>query len=204
MIIKSKHNFFIYNFFNKYAVSKTNKVFEAVHIAGNYKKQDKALLVIANHISWWDGFWIMYLNKKIFNRKFHVMMLEEQLKKYWLLNHTGGFSVNKKSRSIIETLQYIVELLEDKNNLVLIFPQGEIKSIYDNNIRFEKGLDWIIKKAENIQVIQVANFIDYFSKPKPSLYVYLEELFISKNRSIEEAYQQFYFKCIEKQKKQNN
>jgi len=200
MILKAKHNFFIYNFFRNYAVRKTNKFFENVYITGTYKNKDKPLLVIANHISWWDGFWVMYINRKIFKRKFHFMMLEEQLKKYWFFNYSGGFSVNKKSKTIIETLNYTLELLKDKNNMVLIFPQGEIKSIYENNIKFEKGIDWIIKKSENIQIIQVANFVDYFSKQKPSLYIYLEEFEQNKKTSLEKSYNQFYSKSVEKQK----
>lgn len=200
MIIKAKHNFFIYNFFRYYAVRKTNKFFETVNITGDYKKQEKPILVIANHISWWDGFWIMYLNMKIYKRKFHFMMLEEQLKKYWFFNYSGGFSVNKKSKTIIETLNYTVDLLKDKNNMVLIFPQGEIKSVYENNIQFEKGLDWIIKKTKDIQIIQVASFVDYFSKQKPSLYIYFEEFNPNENTTLETSYNQFYSKSVEKQK----
>ncbi len=200
MIIKAKHNFFIYNFFRNYAVRKTNRCFEAVNIIGEYEKKEKPLLIVANHISWWDGFWIMYLNRTFFKKKFHFMMLEEQLKKYRFFNYSGGFSVNKKSKTIIETLQYTTDLLKDKKNMVLIFPQGEIKSIYETNIKFEKGLDWIIKKTDNIQIIQVANFVDYFSKPKPSLYIYFEEFNPEKNTKLEQSYNQFYSNCIEKQK----
>lgn len=202
MIIKAKHNFIIYNFFRNYAVYKTNKHFEKVNIIGDYKHKNKALLVVANHISWWDGFWIMYLNRKLLKRKFYFMMLEEQLKKYWFFNYSGGFSIKKNSKSVLETLNYTNQLLNDKNNMVLIFPQGEIKSIYENTIRFEKGIDRLLKKSNNIQVLQVVNLIDYFSNSKPTLYIYLKEFELDNQNAdtIEKSYQDFYFQSISKQK----
>lgn len=198
MIIKAKHNILIYNFFKLYSLRKITTNFENIYISGKYNETQKPLLIISNHISWWDGFWIMYLNLKLLHRKFHFMMLEQQLQKHWYFQYSGGFSINKNSKSIIETLSYTVELLEDNNNLVLIFPQGKINSIYQNNIIFEKGIERILLKTNNIQVLNVANFIDFFSKPKPSLYIYIEE-FIHKqnNYSIEKYYNHFYNKCLE-------
>jgi len=201
MILKAKHNIIIYNFFRNYAIRKTNKVFDKVFFDGNFEDKNKPILLIANHVSWWDGFWLMYLNRKMLHRKFHFMMLENQLKKFWFFNYTGGFSINKQSKSIIETLNYTLDLLKDSNNLIIIFPQGKITSKYESNIKFEKGLDWIIKRAMEIQILQVVNLVDYFSNPKPSLYVYFKEYKISENnKNIDQSFQQFYNQSIEKQK----
>lgn len=204
MIIEPKHNFFIDRFFKNYSLRRINKVFEKVEVNGSFKNQNKPLFVISNHTSWWDGFWIMYLNLKYFHRKFHFMMLEEQLKKYWFFNYCGGYSVNKKSKTIIETLKYTLKLLKDKNNMVLIFPQGGIQSSYQKDITFEKGIEWIVKRAPNIQIIQVANLVDYFSKQKPSLYIYLKEVNLNSNYTLEELYNQFYSNSIEKQIKKDS
>jgi len=196
MIIKAKHNFFIFNFFTKYSIRKIQKTFNTININGQYKDNGKPLLVIANHISWWDGFWVMYLNKSKINKKFHFMMLEEQLKKFWFFKYCGGFSINKKSRTVIDTLNYTSELLQNKNNMVLIFPQGEIKSIYEQSINFEKGVEWLVRKNKEIQVMKVVNIVDYFSHPKPSLYIYHEEYILKPNISTEQEYQQFYSETI--------
>lgn len=202
MIIKAKHHFIIYRFFKNYSIRKTNRVFEKVSIEGKFNDRGKPLLIVANHVSWWDGFWLMYLNLKVFHRKFHFMMLENQLKKYWFFNYAGGYSINKKSKTIIESLNYTEELLDDTNNMVLIFPQGKIHSMYESNIKFEKGIDRILKKTNNIEVIQVVNLVDYFSKEKPSLFIYFEEYRSNeKTISLEESFQQFYTLCVKKQSK---
>jgi hypothetical protein len=105
------------------------------------------------------------------------MMLEEQLKKHWYFNYTGGFSVNKSSKSIVETVQYSAELLSHPNNLVLMFPQGKIGSLHKRSIEFEKGVQKIIERTDRsqIQIIFLVNSIDYFINKKPILYHYVTE-----------------------------
>jgi hypothetical protein len=135
------------------------------------------------------------------------MMLEEQLRKYWFFNYTGGFSVNKKSKSIIETLNYTRDLLCDNKNLVMIFPQGEIQSMHNQTFVFEKGLERIIKNKDNpIQIVFLANLVDYFSNPKPGIYLYLFE-YPGANLDLEtlqNSYNEFYRQCVEKQKQFNS
>jgi hypothetical protein len=127
------------------------------------------------------------------------MMLEEQIKKFRITNKVGGFSVRKGSRSIIETLKYTNELLSDKENLVLIFPQGEIQSVYNQEIRLEKGIEKILKdNTGKIQVLFIANLVDYFSEEKPGLFIYFKELITpgSSLEEIEKEYNEFYSGCV--------
>jgi len=137
-MIKAKHHIFIYPFFKWFTVRKLKSTFNKIEIIGTCKDENLPVLVIANHISWWDGFWVMYLNMQKFHRKFYFMMLEEQLRKHWYFNFTGGYSVRKSSRSIIDTLNYTAELLEHSSNMVLLFPQGRITSMHNQEIKFER------------------------------------------------------------------
>jgi 1-acyl-sn-glycerol-3-phosphate acyltransferase len=199
MIIKSKHNFIIYPYFRIYTILKIWKNFHKVVISGELIDKNLPVLLLSNHVSWWDGIWVMYLNIKYFNRKFHFMMLEDQIKKFRITNQVGGYSVKKGSRSIIETLRYTNEILSDKGNLVLIFPQGDIQSVYNGIIRFEKGVEKILRdNSGKIQVFLIANLVDYFSKEKPTLFIYFKELTTSETSldEIEKEYNTFYSFCI--------
>lgn len=206
-MIKAKHHFFIYPFFELYSLIKIKMNFSEVHILGELNHSNKALLIIANHISWWDGFWIVYLNLKKLHRRFHFMMLKEQLEKNWYFKYAGGYSVERKSRSIIESLDYTAWLLNNPKNLVLMFPQGEIKSMHEQEMVFEKGIQRIIEKASNeIQIIFVANMIDYFSAPKPGLYMHIKSYsgnLFYKN-TLESEYKIFYRSAVNRQKKLTN
>jgi 1-acyl-sn-glycerol-3-phosphate acyltransferase len=203
LILKAKHNAVIYPFFKWYTRLKIKGNFKPIKIINNTDDKNLPVLLFTNHNSWWDGFWVQYINLEIFKRKFHFMMLEEQLRKFWFLNYTGGFSVRKNSKSIIETLDYTRQLLTDKNNLVLMYPQGKIQSMHEPYFQFESGPEHILKKLKNpVQVIFMVSLVDFFSSEKPGLYLYLQEYAENdfKTESIQLAFSKFYQICIEKQK----
>ena len=129
------------------------------------------------------------------------MMLEEQLRKYWFFNYTGGFSVKKKSRTVLESLHYASEILEDKGNMLLLFPQGEIQSVYRSSFVFEKGTERVLSgNTDRIQVVFMAALTDYFSSPKPGAYFYLEEYngSMTSGIDIQDGYNDFYSRVINK------
>jgi len=130
-------------------------------------------------------------------------MLEEQLRKFRFFNYTGGYSVNKRSKSIIETLNYTTELLSDAANLVLIFPQGEIASMHQQSIQFEKGIERILKNSDHYQLIFQVNLVDYFSTQKPGIYLYIQDFSaeVKDMTSVQEKYNEFYKQCVDNQKK---
>lgn len=203
MILKAKHNFFLDPFFRFYVIWKMKRSFHAVKIQGKVDKKNQPVLLICNHISWWDGIWTLHLNQQLFKRKYHFMMLEEQLRKNWFFNYTGGYSINPNSRTIIETLNYTIELLSNKNNLVLMFPQGVIQSMHKHSFHFYKGVEKILKKIQTpVQIIFVANVIDYFSEVKPTVFMNIEEYAGGYQLSaIEDGYKHFYEACIQAQNK---
>lgn len=198
MIIKAKHNFFIYNFFKFYSLYKIKHAFSRVVTEGEFNDGGKAVVVISNHVGWWDGFWVMYLNLKIFRRKFHFMMLEGQLRKFWFFKYSGGFSVRKGSRSVIETINHAREIIENNGNLLLIFPQGRLESLYKSEFHFEKGIERILSGNEGkIHLIFMACLVDYYNDQKPSLYIYFSEQQTGElnSHALQENYNVFYNEC---------
>lgn len=198
MIYKASHNTLIYSFFRVYTRWKIKRNFHGVSVRGEFNDRDLPVLLISNHFSWWDGFWAEYLNMKVFRRKFYFMMLEEQLKKNMFLNKTGGYSVKKGTASVIESLNYTAELLSDKRNVVLMFPQGKFDSMHNHSLRFEKGAGYVLGKIQNrIHIVFVANFIEYFSERKPGLITYFTEFpgddFSTPN--LEREYNTFFSAC---------
>ncbi|HEY9123700.1 MAG TPA: lysophospholipid acyltransferase family protein [Bacteroidales bacterium] len=202
-MIKARHHIVVYPLFKWLTRFLIKRNFRAVHVEGYFTDNHKAILTIANHVSWWDGFWAEYLNQKIAQRRFYFMMLEQQLKKHWYFSYTGGYSIKTKSREVVKSIDYTAELLHNQENIVLMFPQGKIHSAYNNDIHFEKGVQHIVNKSpDDMQVLFVANFTDYFSDAKPHLYIYHEAypaLFLKKN-DIEKEYNQFYTRVLNKHK----
>lgn len=198
MILEATHNPFLYSFFRLYTRLRIWAAFREVRIEGDIKDKGLPVLVFANHMSWWDGFWVMYMNMKLFRRKFWFMMLEEQLKKLMFFNKMGGYSVKKGSRSVVESIKYTIGLLEDERNMVLIFPQGRIESMHRKELVFEKGAARIAEGAGKAQILFVVNLVEYYSHARPTLYFYLAEYNRNDPAGIENAYNEFYRSALVK------
>ena len=200
-MIRAKHHIILYPFFRNYVLWKMKRSFASIELCGTVADKGNAILWIANHISWWDGIWVLWTNEKLFGRRFHFMMLEEQLRKNWFFQYTGGFSVKKGTRSVMESLKYAAELLSNPKNMVLMFPQGKIQSMHRSHFAFEKGIEKILtQNSSDIQVLFQANFVDYLSKPKPTLYLYIKKFDGAPAReALEEGYMRFYSECLTQQ-----
>jgi hypothetical protein len=180
-----------------------NRHFQKVVLHGDFYDQDLPILMIGNHFSWWDGFIAYYLNFRITQRKFHIMMLEDQLAGRKFLNKAGAFSIKKGSRSVIESLQYSSELLSEDDNIVVIYPQGEFQSIHHKSVSFEKGIQFIAARVRNrIHLMFYVALVDYFSFIKPSLTIYYREVdqeLLSMPPELETEYNHFLEECSRKQ-----
>lgn len=78
---------------------------------------------------------------------------------------------------MLATLTDAGKLLNDPQNLVLIFPQGKLGSNHVDEVVFEKGLTNLINASDkNFQYLFSAMFVDYFDKRKPSVWCKLKQV----------------------------
>lgn len=182
MIIKARHHWFYYPFFKMYARLMTRMDFREVnyHAEWGEASVDESPLpvfMIGNHFSWWDGFIALNINQRYFRKKFHIMMLEEQLRDRMFLNKAGAYSLNRGHRSMVETFSYTGELLSDPGNMVVMYPQGRICSVYDRPLKFERGWYRIIERlGQPVQVVFYHALVDYFNHRKPQMNIFVHKV----------------------------
>ncbi|MDY6969517.1 MAG: lysophospholipid acyltransferase family protein [Spirochaetota bacterium] len=152
---------------------------------------DKALLVTPNHISWWDGFFIDYINRLYFKRYFYIMMLEEQLKQYPYFSKVGAYSINPESRKdIIESLEYTAELLSNPNNIVVMYPQGILEPSGKYPVTIKKGVKFVSEISRvPFSIIPFACKISFYNQRKPEVYSRFSRLFSS--TALTESFSQY-------------
>lgn len=145
----------------------------------------KSLLITPNHFSWWDGFFVYWLNKNILSKKLFVMMLEEQLKRYWFFQKVGCYSIDlNNNRKMITSLKYTIELLSAPDNLVTIYPQGEIQPYDIKNITLKSGIEFLAKHSKTeFQVLPIAFRIHHTNERLPVVYVRFGKILTSKEIS---------------------
>jgi 1-acyl-sn-glycerol-3-phosphate acyltransferase len=201
-MIKAKHNSLYFWFFWTYYewISKIHFRKRTI-ISQAVVPENHSVLLFQNHFSWWDGYWSYFLSRKVFKRKFYVMMDEDNLRKHMFLNRVGVFSVQKGNRDLLNSLNYTSELLNNPKNLVTIYPTGVMTTQHYQAFQFQKGIDRILKNdLENHSIVLAVFLVDYFGFARPEIRIYLE--IYSGERSgqaIQAAYHTFYQDCITKQ-----
>jgi len=173
-MIPQRRNAFIQNLFHRYVNYRARKTFNVMRYNEINLKPGHSVLLLCNHFSWWDGFWAGWLTWFFFKRKFYIMMQEDHLKQRMWLNLMGGFSINRQSKEVVHSLNYAADLLNNPENLVTVFPQGELVSNHTEDINIERGIAHIVKKVKgNCQIVYYSAFIEYFESLKPSVYFHL-------------------------------
>lgn len=173
-MIKTSHNNLARFLFSAYLQRLMKKNFSgfllvnlpSVHTAGG------SVLLAPNHFSWWDGFFIDILVKEVYpGYKLYLMMLEDQLKRFWFFRFVGAFSINPGNvRSSLESLRYAAGMLNEANNAVVIYPQGEIQPYDTDTYILKEGLAAVLKNSPVSSVQPVAFKIQYENEKLPVLY----------------------------------
>ena len=173
-MIKADHKKWAKLVFDIYLKRLLKKSFYDFRIINNLPLIDKSksLIVTPNHFSWWDGFFIYWVNKKLFNRKLYILMLEEQLKRYWFFKKLGCYSIDlNDNRKMIASLKYTLDLAQNSDNLIIIYPQGEIQSYEQRPVQLRDGIDFIAKRSKNVfQIVPIAFKIHYTNERLPIVY----------------------------------
>lgn len=197
-MIKAEKHWFLTPFLRVYIRYILFRNFGRLNLHKCSEVSDNTKIAIANHISWWDGFWALYLCNRALKRKLYVMMLEGQLQKNMILRFGGAFSIKKSSRGVLESLNYAIGLTHEQDSLVLMFPQGKLKSIYNNEFVFEPGIAYLLTKSEAHSVLFVVSLPEFGADKKPYVNIFYKQHTLESyaTDAIAEAYKAFYMECM--------
>lgn len=172
-MIKADHKKWARAVFNPYLNLLLKKNFSHFYLANKFPQipEDCGLIITPNHISWWDGFFIDFVNRQKLNRRIHILMLEEQLAKYKFFRKLGAYSINHGNvKSLIETKNYTSQIISGSKNFAVIYPQGEIEAYEKRPLNIKEGLKFILKDSgKNIFVVPAGFKIQYYNKKDPAV-----------------------------------
>lgn len=145
---RARHSPWADRIFLPYILRQFRKHFYGLYFLGEIPAIDPELplLITPNHSTWWDGFFLYILNKRVLKRKLHLMMLEEQLSKYRFFSRIGAFGIEPGlPRRAYAALKYSAEVLRDPENALCIFPQGVLRYSGLRPLEFQRGVGHILK-----------------------------------------------------------
>ncbi len=179
-MIRADHKKWAHFVFWAYLKRKFKKRFRSFRLIGEVPGYDdsRPILLAPNHISWWDGFFVYFLNKSFFRREFYLIMLEEQLSKYSFFSKVGAFSINPQNPSdILESVYYSARLLRRETTLLVVYPQGELLPDFARPIEVRGGIDKIIAKSKvEPRIVALSAKIVYLKEELPEVFFRFEEI----------------------------
>lgn len=167
--------------FRTYIFRLQKKYFNGFYIIGEKPVLDDTmpLLLLPNHNSWWDGFWVYLLNEKLFQRKLFMMMLEEQIQRYSFFSRVGAFGIAPNNpKDTLRSLKYSLEVLEKNENtpaLLCMYPVGEMLPWSTRQRPFKPGLEWILRQwNKGLQIGLLAMRPRFFDNQKADVFFHLK------------------------------
>ena len=173
-MIRAQHRFWADFIFQPYLIRLFKRHFQKIQLLGTVPEVPAhlPLLLLPNHSTWWDGFFVYLLNKRIFRRTAYLMMLEAQLTKYKFFRKIGAYSIEPKHRrGIFESLAYTVELLNQSASLVSIFPQGELLPWHTRPLGYKRGVEWILREyGKPVAILPLAIRAEFRGEKRPEVF----------------------------------
>ncbi|MFN3529171.1 MAG: 1-acyl-sn-glycerol-3-phosphate acyltransferase [Bacteroidia bacterium] len=156
---------------------------------GTLPKSGQSVLLLANHISWWDGIWVFLQNEKLWKRSFHALMLENELQKRPFLRTLGGIPLSK-GRQMTQCVEDLRHFLKTPDGLLLIFPESEIKSTQEFKHHFKLGL---VKRiySEAGHICLLFQGVEYANRPRPISFHFVKTITLAEVDGIEQVYHDF-------------
>jgi 1-acyl-sn-glycerol-3-phosphate acyltransferase len=143
---------------------------DAAQAEADRTPNSRPLLLVANHMGWWDGFVLMRVQKKIRPRApIYTIMLETELRKnpwFWPL---GALGIQPGSTASLRALYRRLDRLRGTDAVVAFFPQGRILPFARRPLDFREGALAIARKLAPVTILPVALTAEYGSHPRPTL-----------------------------------
>lgn len=147
--------------------------FRAVLVAGRDQlrvvDEGRAVVIVANHTNWWDGFVAQYVVEQLMRgRRCHVAQSAKYLRDYPFFTWAGAFGIDLE-QGVLPGLRHAIELLRDRRVAMWIFPQGRIHHP-DTPIRGNPGASFLSRKA-GVQLLPVNFRYEWLVESRPTFLV---------------------------------
>jgi 1-acyl-sn-glycerol-3-phosphate acyltransferase len=177
-MLEASHKTWAAILFERYLKYIFKRHFASFNLLGSVPKMPKDIpvLILPNHNSWWDGFFVYELNKRFFQRRPYAMMLEEQLRKYPFFRFTGAYGISPNDPDEVrKSIRYTVNILEKptpEGVAVCIFPQGELVSWYQDPLTYQRGIEVIVQRTKKpLILLPLMSRIEYIKERYPHAFL---------------------------------
>jgi 1-acyl-sn-glycerol-3-phosphate acyltransferase len=134
---------------------------------------DRPLILVANHISWWDGFLLRDVQQALRpGAPLHTVMAEGELQRNPWFRVMGALPLRPgSSASLLAMLRAVRRITAQRSDAVLaFFPQGRIWPSARRPLGFQRGIELVIRAAAPCCIAPVALHIEPLNRAAPTAF----------------------------------
>jgi 1-acyl-sn-glycerol-3-phosphate acyltransferase len=189
--VAPQHNRTIRWLWDRYLAFRYRGAFAAIHfnLSAAEGNLDPSLpvILIPNHISWWDGFMCFEIQRRLRpGSGIYSLMLETELRKFPVLRQVGCFGIHPGNPASVRRafMQFRDLVTADPYRTLTFFPQGRISPMRQRPLRFSRGIELLVRLSGRVQCIPVALHIEPLNAAKPTFFVHAGKPIDSRDRKI--------------------
>lgn len=161
--------------FAGHVAGRMRRAFETVRVAGLQHLRDALasgpVVVVSNHVSWWDPMVALVLTERVVPCDSYAMMDERNLRRLPFLGLIGGFGVDLTSASDgAAVIRYAARLLDGPGRAVWVFPQGRERPHTERPLGFRAGSAEVARVAK-AATVPLALRYEFMHTERPHLLV---------------------------------
>jgi 1-acyl-sn-glycerol-3-phosphate acyltransferase len=132
------------------------------------------LLLVANHVSWWDGFTLREAHRLLRpGAPVYTLMTERELRHSRFLRSIGGFGIDPgHPASVRGALRFLrARVAERPDATVILFPQGRIWPAHRRPLGFRRGVEGFARAVSPCMVLPLAIHHEPLTASAPTVFV---------------------------------
>lgn len=170
-MIPARHWSAFETLFSVYASWTLKRHFHAIHVRGSLPRTMAPLLVVSQHIGWWDPILFFYLSRSRFPGKHFVMMDEANLRRLGFFRWLGAFGIDRSGEmAALDGMRYAMDRLKEHGSRVWVFPQGKLQPADLRPLGCHPGAVWLARRSR-APVVAVAIRYEFREAQHPEAFV---------------------------------
>jgi len=136
----------------------------------------RPIVLVANHISWWDGFLLREVQRQLrADAPFHTVVVAEQMARHPGLRRLGGVPVDPAApSSVLRMLRTLGRLrLAESETVFAYFPQGRIWPSSRRPLGMRRGIEAVARILAPVDVVPVSIHIEPLVDARPTPFLWL-------------------------------
>ncbi len=160
-----------------------------IHVRASWRAtlpEDRPLLLVANHVSWWDGFILRAVQRRVRRDAVLLIVVDERvLERHAFFRRLGAVGVERGSPRSVRALLRTIQDWRARHGarlVVVLFPQGRIWPSSRRPLGFARGVEAIVRVLGPVAIVPVAIHVEPLTSISPHAFASIGEPIVHEAR----------------------